>query len=127
MKNIKTFEEFSNIILESSDITPERMLLSVYNKIKTMKGIKIGKINKNESTFDFEINLNSDKYQLANVLKGQIEARSGKIMISFDKITINPTQYEIVYDDEITLTKDHTRTKANQIILRYMNKFRKNY
>jgi len=127
MKNIQIFEEFISSLHEKSDITPERMLLSVYDVVKQRKGIKVGKIN--NDSFDFSIDtkqyIGGNNIILTDVIEGAVESREGKILISFYSVKVNPIQYDLIYDGDTTLTKDHTRGKVNDIIRQFALKFRK--
>jgi hypothetical protein len=115
-------------IFEASDITPERMLRSVYDRLKDVKSIKVGKINNANLTFDFEIDVKNYmrpiKNNLIGILDGQVEARQGKILISFSEVKIYPAQYDITFDGETTMSKDYTRDKAIETIRNYVFKFR---
>jgi hypothetical protein len=118
-----------NTLLEASDITPERMLMSVYDRIKAIKSIKVGKINTKDLYFDFEVDVKSyigaHNTPITDNVKGNVEARGGKILVSFDKVVFNPTQYDITFDGEHTLTKDYTRDKVAELIKQHTLKFRK--
>jgi hypothetical protein len=109
-KHIHSFESFLN---EGSDITPERMLRSVYDNLKT--SLNVGKIDTKSDYPYFN-------FSAGNLIKGTVESRDGKILISFDEINIkvNPKQRDIIYDGDVVLTKDYIRNEALKIIRDYM-------
>lgn len=98
---------------EGSDITPERMLRSVYDNLKT--SLNVGKIDAKSDYPYFN-------FSAGNLVKGTVESRDGKILISFDEINIkvNPKQRDIVYDGDVVLTKDYIRNEALKIIRDYI-------
>jgi hypothetical protein len=112
MKNeILKLEEFiESRLTEGSDISPERMLMSIYDFLKTHKNIKLEKIDKKNLIFRFVV---------SDFLKGSIEGRAGKILISFDEVKLPPKQYDIIYDGDVVLNKDHIREKVFKIIRGY--------
>lgn len=116
-QRIPNIAEFINNINEGSDITPERMLRSVYDNLKdNVKSIVVEKIDTTNLTFKFTMN---------DIVSGSVEARHGKILISFDKLVIQPQQYDLVYDGETVLTKDYVRNEVSRIIGRFYDKVNK--
>ena len=95
----------------TSDITPERMLRSIYDNLG--KKVKVGPFT--PDSFDFSV----------SEVKGNVEARKGKILVSFDKYvkTVQPKQFDIVYEGETVLTKDYVRNKVSKIIGDYLHKY----
>jgi len=104
-------------INEGSDISPERMLRSVYDNLKdNASSVKVGPFNAQRGYFDFVMD---------DSISGSIEARKGKILVSFGEIKINPKQYDLVYDGEVVLTKDFIRQQVSKILRDYSQKMRK--
>jgi len=103
-------------INEGSDISPERMLRGVYDNLKNNASkVEVGKFDSKNLMFDFEM----DGY-----IKGSIEARKGKILVSFAEIKINPKQYDLIYDGEFVLTKDTIQQQVSKILRDYAYKLK---
>lgn len=103
-------------LTEASSVTPERMLRSIYDNLRdNASSVEVGPFNAQRGYFDFIMD---------DSIKGQIEARKGKILVSFSEIKINPKQYDLIYDGDVTLSKDHIRQQVSKILRDYANKLK---